>query len=767
MTKYGIIGMSCSACSARIEKVVGRIEGVTSVSVSLLTNSMIVEGDVDSSVIIEAVRNAGFGASLTADLTDRESPVLRKRLITSIGFLVVLMYLSMGYGMLRLPLPSVLNKQYLLLALLQMLLATAIIIINRKFFVNGYKGIVKRAPNMDTLVALGVTASCVWSLFTMVLMALSEISGTTGKTAEYYHDLYFESAGMILTLITVGKLLEALSRGRTTDAIKSLINLTPKQARVLYPAVDAVSGETDSGETAGEIEKMVDITQVKPGDIFIVKSGESIPVDGVIVSGNGSVDESMLTGESIPVDAGTDDKVYAATILKTGYLKCKATAVGADTTLSRIVSMVAEASATKAPIARIADRVAGVFVPTVIGIAVVTFIVWVLTGQDISFAISRAISVLVISCPCALGLATPVAIMVGSGVGARNNILFKTAESLENLGKIKTVALDKTGTITAGKPVVTDIYVPKWSDETELTGIAYALENKSEHPLSRAVIEYFTDTVLKNSKLKDYDLKDYEVIPGRGISAVLTDKDETVYAGNFVYIQSVCKSDKERISEIETRVGEYALQGKTPLVFSSGTEILGIIAVADEIKSDSARAIETMKKLGINVVMLTGDNKVTAKAIAERAGIDSENIIAEIMPQQKAEKISALSDKGMVAMVGDGINDAPALTVADIGIAVGAGAEIAIESADVVLMKDSLKDVVNAIKLSRATLRNIKQNLFWAFFYNIVCIPLAAGVYYPLFGLTLNPMIGALAMSLSSICVVTNACRLNYIKFKE
>lgn len=771
MTKYGITGMSCAACSARIEKVVGRIPGVKTCSVSLLTNSMVVEGDVDSKVIIDAVEGAGFKATLQADLEDKDTPVLKKRLILSIGFLVVLMYFSMGYTMLNFPLPRFIGSyggRYLIVGIIQMVLAIAIMIINRKFFISGFKSALKLAPNMDTLVALSAVASFVWSIFNLVLMVLSELSGMREQSEMYLHDLYFESTGMILTLITVGKLLEARSKGRTTDAIKSLISLAPKQARILKA--------TDAAEAANEI--MVDITQVNPGDIFIVKSGESIPVDGMILEGCGTIDESSLTGESIPVDKITGDKVYCATIMNTGYLKCEATEVGADTTLSKIISTVAQASATKAPIARLADKVSGIFVPSVIIIAIITFTVWLIFGSDMSFALSRAISVLVISCPCALGLATPVAIMVGNGVSAKAGILFKTAEALENLGKITTAALDKTGTITKGFLHVTDVITIDETAEKELLETAYLLESRSEHPLARAVIKH-CDGIETNLKLSDfavetgYGVRGSLIIPtsepetdesGEDIATYSGESGKKVYGGNLRYIRSI--KDYEALPETEEITKRLATEGKTPLIFATDSKLLGVIAVADAIKEDSKAAIEEMKNLGIDAVMLTGDNRATAVNIAGHAGLSEDKVIADILPSDKAEKITDLKGRGLTAMVGDGINDAPALTAADIGIAIGAGAEIAIESADVVLMKDSLMDVVNAVKLSRATLRNIKQNLFWAFFYNVICIPLAAGVYYPLTGLTLNPMIGALAMSLSSFCVVSNALRLNLISKK-
>lgn len=745
MTKYGITGMSCAACSARIEKVVGRIEGVKSCSVSLLTNSMVVEGDVKSEVIIAAVENAGFKATLQADIIDRDTPILRKRLFCSIGFLLVLMYLSMGYTMFNFPLPSFLDRKYTVIALIQMALTIVIMVINRKFFTSGFSALCKLAPNMDSLVALGATASFVWSFFNLVLIALAEISNTPGQASSFFHDLYFESTGMILTLITVGKLLEARSKGRTADAIKSLMQL-------------------------------VDITQIIKGDEFEVKPGERIQADGIIIEGTGSIDESALTGESIPADKEIDDKVYAGTIMSNGYIKCRATEVGSDTALSKIVTMVSESAATKAPIARIADKVSGIFVPAVIAIAVITFAVWLLIGKEMSFALSRAVSVLVISCPCALGLATPVAIMVGNGIGAKNNILFKTSEALENLGKVKTVAFDKTGTITKGLPSVTDVIILGDTSKDDLLNIAYLLEKKSEHPLAKAVVNYYEKEYsdLQDRVGRKFELSDFTAMAGSGVKGKLKDGSEDgklkeVYGGNLKFIKESAEipfnvDNEKNFAEAEAVVSKLSNAGKTPLIFATDSKILGIIAVADEIKEDSRKAVQEIKKLGINVVMLTGDNRATALSIAKLAGLNESDILADVMPDKKAEKIKELKEAGMVAMVGDGINDAPALTVSDIGVAIGAGADIAIESAGVVLMKDSLMDVYDAIRLSRATLRNIKQNLFWAFFYNIICIPLAAGVYYHLFGLVLNPMIGALAMSLSSFCVVSNALRLNTFK---
>lgn len=714
MTKYGITGMSCAACSARIEKVVGRLEGVKTCSVSLLTNSMTVEGDIDPKLVIKAVENAGFKATLQADFVDRDTPILKKRLIGSIGFLVPLMILAMVF-------PK--NT-----GIFQMIMAAAIMIINRKFFINGYKSAIKLSPNMDTLVALSASASFVLSTFNLIFN---------------HSDLYFDSTGMILTLITVGKLLEARSKGRTTDAIKSLMELAPKKARIY--------------NTFDNSEIMVDITQVEPDMIFIVKAGEGIPVDGVILDGIGAVDESALTGESIPVDKASDDKVFSGTILKSGYLKCRVTDVLSDTVLSKIVSFVSSASASKAPIARIADKVSGFFVPVVIAIALITLAVWMIFSGDVSFALTRAISVLVISCPCALGLATPVAIMVGSGVGAKSGILFKTAEALENLGKVTTVALDKTGTVTKGNPVVKDVLPSDESTKEELLNIAYSLEKKSEHPLAKAIADYYES---HENADRIYELSDFAAEAGSGVSGKMPD-GEAVYGGNLRYIRSVM-TEGTMYDKITDILEKTASEGKSPLIFAKASRILGVITVADEIKPDTRAAVSELGKLGVDVVMLTGDNSVTAAKIAEEAGIINDNVVAEIMPDEKAEKITEL--KPLVAMVGDGINDAPALSVSDIGIAIGAGADIAIDSADVVLMKDSIMDVVRAVKLSRATLRNIKQNLFWAFFYNIICIPLAAGVYYPLLKLTLNPMIGALAMSLSSVCVVSNALRLNRTK---
>lgn len=772
MTRYGITGMSCAACSARIEKVVGKIEGVEICSVSLLTNSMVVEGDVDSDVIIKAVENAGFKASLQADLSDRVTPVLKKRLLWSIGFLILLMYVSMGYSMFGFPMPSFLNGNYLAIALIQMALAITIVVINRQFFISGFKAVFKLAPNMDTLVALGATASFMWSFFTTTLIALSTISKMPEQAERFFHDLYFESTGMILTLITIGKLLEAKSKGKTTNAIKSLIELTPKQARIISDA------------TGSEQQIMVDITQVKVGDVFIVKSGESVPVDGVIIEGTAAIDESALTGESIPVDKTKDDKVYCATIMNSGYLKCKATEVGKDTTLSKIVSLVAEASATKAPIARIADKISGFFVPSVILISIITFTVWLLTGKELSFAISRAVSVLVISCPCALGLATPVAIMVGTGVGARNNILYKTADTLEALGKITTVALDKTGTITKGLPVVTDVIAFDDTPKDDLSEIAYLLEEKSEHPLAGAVVENYlrksgeskatADNHIKNNGELKYELSDFAVRAGYGVSGILTKKSKSkkkkqsdiLFGGNYRFIEenALGNISEEKRDNLRERLDELSKEGKTPIIFATKSKLLGIIAVADDVKEDSKEAISELKRLEFNVVMLTGDNRETALAIAEKVGIDPENVYSDILPDKKAEIIASLKENGPVAMVGDGINDAPALSTADCGIAINAGARIAIESADVVLMKDSLLDVINAILLGENTLINIEQNLFWAFIYNIICIPLAAGAWYSLFGISLNPMVGALAMSLSSFCVVSNALRLNRFK---
>ncbi len=736
MKNFDISGMSCAACSSRVEKAVSAAEGVTSCSVNLLTNSMIVEGTATDEEIIAAVENAGYGASVKGDkkqnendtLKDTETPHLKKRLFASLGFLIILMYISMGHMMWGFPLPSALAENHLALSLLQMILAAIIMIINQKFFINGFKGIINKSPNMDTLVALGSGASFVWSVYSVFRMT------ATHDTGELIHNLYFESAAMILTLITVGKMLEARSKGKTTDALKSLISLAPKTATVIR-----------NGK-----ESTVPVSQVQKGDIFIVKSGESIPVDGIITDGTAAVDESALTGESIPADKTTGDSVSAATICKSGYIKCSATRVGEDTTLSQIIKTVSDAAASKAPIAKTADKVSGVFVPAVITIAIITVIIWLIAGKDFAFALARGISVLVISCPCALGLATPVAIMVGSGKGAKNGILFKNAESLEQAGKVKVVALDKTGTITKGEPAVTDIVTEDMS-ENELLRLAYSLEIKSEHPLAKAVKNRAEELGITADETSDF-----EVFAGNGLSARIENSE--IIGGNLKFI-----TEKAEVSDkIKSSADFLSESGKTPLVFAKDGKTAGIIAVADMIKDDSAEAINELKNMGIKVVMLTGDNQKTADTIGKTAGVDE--VFAGILPNGKEKVIQSLRKHGKVAMVGDGINDAPALTAADTGIAIGAGSDIAIESADIVLMKSRLSDVAAAIRLSKATLRNIKENLFWAFIYNIIGIPLAAGAFIGVFGWELNPMFGAAAMSISSFCVVSNALRLNLAK---
>ena len=754
MIQYIVTGMSCAACSARVEKAVSKVPGVTSCSVSLLTNSMGVEGTATEQEIIKAVKDAGYGASKKGEgaakvqpaqalagedmLKDRETPVLKRRLIASVGFLIVLMYFSMGHMMWGWPVPGFMKDNHVMMGLLQMLLTITVMVINQKFFISGFKGLIHRAPNMDTLVALGSGASFVYSTYALFAMTDAQMHGDMDAVMSYMHDFYFESAAMILALITVGKMLEARSKGKTTDALKGLMKLAPKTAVVIR----------------GEKEVQVSIEQVQKGDCFVVKPGENIPVDGEVIEGNSAVNESALTGESIPVDKAVGDKVSAATVNQSGYLKCRATRVGEDTTLSQIIQMVSDAAATKAPIAKIADRVSGVFVPTVITIAVITIIVWLITGQSIGFALSRGIAVLVISCPCALGLATPVAIMVGNGMGARNGIMFKTAVSLEETGKMQIVALDKTGTITSGEPKVTDIIPAAGVTEDTLLKYAYALENKSEHPLARAILE--------NAKEENADIEEvtgFQALPGNGLTAILD--DHTLYGGNYTFISSKVSVD----GDIQKKAEKLAEAGKTPLFFGNEDRLLGVIAVADVIKEDSPQAIKELQNMGIHVVMLTGDNERTAKAIGQQAGVDE--VIAGVLPEGKEQVIRKLKEKGKVAMVGDGINDAPALTRADMGIAIGAGTDVAIDAADVVLMKSRLSDVPAAIRMSRATLRNIHENLFWAFFYNIIGIPLAAGVWYPLFGWKLNPMFGAAAMSLSSFCVVSNALRLNLFKMYD
>lgn len=746
--------MSCAACSSRVEKAVSKVPGVTSCSVSLLTNSMGVEGTASEQEIIKAVADAGYGASKKGEgtaktqsssvsagedmLKDRTTPALKKRLIASLGFLIVLMYFSMGHMMWGWPVPGFMKDNHVMMGLLQMLLTITVMVINQKFFISGFKGLIHRAPNMDTLVALGSGASFVYSTYALFAMTDAQMHGDMDAVMSYMHDFYFESAAMILALITVGKMLEARSKGKTTDALKGLMKLAPKTAVVIR----------------GEKEVQVSIEQVQKGDCFVVKPGENIPVDGEVIEGNSAVNESALTGESIPVDKAVGDKVSAATVNQSGYLKCRATRVGEDTTLSQIIQMVSDAAATKAPIAKIADRVSGVFVPMVITIAVLTIIVWLIAGQSIGFALSRGIAVLVISCPCALGLATPVAIMVGNGMGARNGIMFKTAVSLEETGKMQIVALDKTGTITSGEPKVTDIIPAAGVTEDILLKCAYALENKSEHPLARAILEKAKE---ENAGIEE--VTGFQALPGNGLTAILD--GHTLYGGNHTFISSKVSVD----GDIQKEAEKLAEAGKTPLFFGNEDCLLGVIAVADVIKEDSPQAIKELQNMGIHVVMLTGDNERTAKAIGQQAGVDE--VIAGVLPEGKEQVIRKLKEKGKVAMVGDGINDAPALTRADMGIAIGAGTDVAIDAADVVLMKSRLSDVPAAIRMSRATLRNIHENLFWAFFYNIIGIPLAAGVWYPLFGWKLNPMFGAAAMSLSSFCVVSNALRLNLFKMYD
>ena len=754
MEQYIVTGMSCAACSSRVEKAVSKVPGVTSCSVSLLTNSMGVEGTASEQEIIKAVADAGYGASKKGEgaakiqsssasagedmLKDRTTPALKKRLIASLGFLIVLMYFSMGHMMWGWPVPGFMKDNHVMMGLLQMLLTIAVMVINQKFFISGFKGMIHRAPNMDTLVALGSGASFVYSTYALFAMTDAQMRGDMDAVMSYMHDFYFESAAMILALITVGKMLEARSKGKTTDALKGLMKLAPKTAVVIR----------------GEKEVQVSIEQVQKGDCFVVKPGENIPVDGEVIEGNSAVNESALTGESIPVDKAVGDKVSAATVNQSGYLKCRATRVGEDTTLSQIIQMVSDAAATKAPIAKIADRISGVFVPTVITIAVITIIVWLIAGQSIGFALSRGIAVLVISCPCALGLATPVAIMVGNGMGARNGIMFKTAVSLEETGKMQIVALDKTGTITSGEPKVTDIIPAAGVTEDTLLKYAYALENKSEHPLARAILEKAKE---ENAGIEE--VTGFQALPGNGLTAILD--GHTLYGGNHTFISSKVSVD----GDIQKKAEKLAEAGKTPLFFGNEDRLLGVIAVADVIKEDSPQAIKELQNMGIHVVMLTGDNERTAKAIGQQAGVDE--VIAGVLPEGKEQVIRKLKEKGKVAMVGDGINDAPALTRADMGIAIGAGTDVAIDAADVVLMKSRLSDVPAAIRMSRATLHNIHENLFWAFFYNIIGIPLAAGVWYPLFGWKLNPMFGAAAMSLSSFCVVSNALRLNLFKMYD
>ena len=753
MKQYTVTGMSCAACSSRVEKAVSKVPGVTACSVSLLTNSMGVEGDVPPETVIHAVEDAGYGASLKGQgtaaqaqsaseaedaLKDRETPVLKHRLIASLGFLAVLMYMSMGHMMWGWPLPHFMDGNHVAMGLLQLLLAGIIMVINQKFFISGFKGLLHRAPNMDTLVALGSGASFIYSTYALFAMTDAQLKGNDTAVMSYMHEFYFESAAMILALITVGKMLEARSKGKTTDALKGLMKLAPKTAVIIRDGV----------------ETKVPIEEVKKGDVFVVRPGENIPVDGVILEGTSAVNEAALTGESIPVDKAQGDPVSAATVNQSGYLRCEATRVGEDTSLSQIIRMVSDAAATKAPIAKIADRVSGVFVPAVITIAVVTTIIWLLAGQTFGFALARGISVLVISCPCALGLATPVAIMVGNGMGAKNGILFKTAVSLEETGKMDIVALDKTGTITSGEPRVTDVIPSGGVTEKELVSLALSLEKKSEHPLAKAVLLY-----AKEQQIDAPEAADFQALPGNGLSGTL--EGASLAGGSFSYISGHTTVSAQEQASFE----RLASEGKTPLCFMKNGRLAGMIAVADVIKEDSPQAVKELQNMGIRVVMLTGDNERTARAIGAQAGVDE--VIAGVLPDGKESVIRSLKEQGKVAMVGDGINDAPALTRADIGIAIGAGTDIAIDAADVVLMKSRLSDVPASIRLSRATLRNIHENLFWAFFYNVVGIPLAAGLLYPIFGWKLNPMFGAAAMSLSSFCVVTNALRLNLFKMHD
>lgn len=749
MKQYNVTGMSCASCVARVEKAVNKVEGVTSCSVNLLTNSMSVDGDVKSSDVISAVEKAGYGASLKGNsskenktndepLKDTETPKLKKRLFSSLVFLLLLMYISMGHMMWGFPLPSILANNHIAMGFIQLLLTGIIMVINQKFFISGFKALIHRSPNMDTLVALGAGASFIYSVYSLFAMTNAQVNNDMSLVMKYMDEFYFESAGMILTLITLGKMLESYSKGKTTNAIKGLMNLAPKKATIL---VD-------------NVEKVVPIEEVKIGDIFVVKPGENIPVDGVVIEGESAVNESALTGESIPVDKTVGDNVSGATVNQSGFIKCKATKVGEDTTLSQIIKMVSDASATKAPIAKVADKVSGVFVPIVISIAVVTIIVWLLCGATFGNALVRGISVLVISCPCALGLATPVAIMVGNGVGAKNGILFKNATSLETTGKVSYVLLDKTGTITNGTPVVTDIIPSENYTQDDLLSYASSLERKSEHPLAKAVVQKAID-----SNIKALDTTDFKSLTGNGVSAKINGK--TIVGGSVKHISSIANIDENIIKQAD----DLATKGKTPLLFVMDNQLLGIIAVADVVKSDSPKAIKELQNMGIKVVMVTGDNEKTAQAIAKESGVDE--VIAGVLPDGKEKVVTQYKEKGMVAMVGDGINDAPALTRADIGIAIGAGTDVAIDSADIVLMKSKLTDVSGAIRLSRGTLRNIHENLFWAFIYNVIGIPLAAGVWIPIFGWTLSPMFGAAAMSLSSFCVVTNALRLNFLNIRS
>ena len=754
MQQFIVTGMSCAACSARVEKAVSKVEGVTSCSVSLLTNSMGVEGTAADQAIIQAVEAAGYGASVKGEaaehsgassmaaeeemLKDHDTPVLKRRLLASLGFLIVLMYFSMGHMMWGWPLPAFFENNHIAMGLVQLLLTGIVMVINQKFFISGFTSLAHRAPNMDTLVALGSTAAFGYSTYALFAMTDAQVKGDMEMVMHYMHEFYFESAAMILTLITVGKMLEARSKGKTTDALKGLMKLASKTAVV---------------ERNGQ-EVTVPIEQVKKGDIFLVRPGENVPVDGVILKGTSALNEAALTGESIPVDKKPGDVVSAATLNQSGFIRCEATRVGEDTTLSQIIQMVSDAAATKAPIAKIADKVSGVFVPAVITIAVITMIVWLLAGESVGFALARGISVLVISCPCALGLATPVAIMVGNGMGAKNGILFKTAVSLEETGKVQIVALDKTGTITNGEPVVTDMVPAEGVTEESLLALAASLEKRSEHPLAKAILKYVGE-----QQLIVEDVSEFEALPGNGLTAVRN--GVKLAGGNYAFIRTQTEVSEDLLKQSEA----LAEQGKTPMFFSENGRLAGIIAVADTMKEDSRQAVSELRNMGIRVVMLTGDNERTARAIGAQAGVD--DVIAGVLPDGKESVIRKLQQYGKVAMVGDGINDAPALTRADMGIAIGAGTDVAIDAADVVLMKSRLSDVAAAVRLSRATLRNIHENLFWAFFYNVIGIPLAAGVWIPIFGWTLNPMFGAAAMSLSSFCVVTNALRLNLFNMHD
>ncbi|WP_370833398.1 heavy metal translocating P-type ATPase [Eubacterium ventriosum] len=751
MKKYTISGMSCAACQSRVEKAVNALPDVDSAVVSLLTNSMQVEGSASDSEIIQTVEKAGYGAktaggskkdtaSMEEDqLKDTQTPILRKRLIVSLVLLIPLMYISMGHLMWDWPLPSFLIDNHIAMGLIQMLFTIAILVINQKFFISGFKGVLNKAPNMDTLVAMGAGAAFAYSTYVLFAMTDAQVSGNSDKVMEYMHDFYFESAAMIVTLITLGKMLESYSKGKTTDALKSLMKMVPKTATII-----------EKDLTGNEKEKIVSIEDININDVFVVKPGENIPVDGIVIDGFGAVDESAITGESIPVDKTIGSKVSSAGVNQSGYLKCKATRVGEDTTLAQIIQMVSDASATKAPIAKVADKVSGIFVPVVICIALVTIFAWLIAGETVGFALARGISVLVISCPCALGLATPVAIMVGNGVGAKKGILFKNATSLETTGKTQIVALDKTGTITVGKPKVTAIITEKETDEKELFGIAIGLESKSEHPLAKAITGY-----AKENNIKPYEIVNFKSEVGNGLVGEYN--GSKVFTGNRKFIEKNCNISTNLINKTE----KLSEKGMTPLFFARDNKVLGIIAVADVIKEDSREAILELENMGIKVIMLTGDNEKTAKAIGHKAGVDQ--VIAGVLPQGKESTIRELTEYGNTVMVGDGINDAPALTRANIGMAIGAGTDVAIDAADVVLMKSNLKDVPAAIRLSKAVLRNIHENLFWAFIYNIIGIPLAAGIWYPIFGWKLNPMFGAAAMSLSSFCVVTNALRLNLV----